>query len=643
MDLISRCALRAAKLLWQPGHGGFAFTVVCKATFDLRPDVSPLAAAQEPVVEADVHGGAERQSLAQASELVPFKKRPEVLVAGHAHAPEGRPVASLVARLVVGEIDKSIQVDGDRCFDADGWITDPEPFARMPLVWERAAGGQGSTNPVGVSLGADARLDANGRVAAPNLLPPGTFLTSRRKPIPPVGLGPIAPLWPSRAAFLHRHAAHWDPGRWNERPLPADVDVAYFNAAPPDQQRPEPFAEERLFLENLHPRFAQLSTRLALVTPGAIVERGAGPEPLRLRCDTLIIDTDRAIAMLVWRAHVLLAHRDEPGQVIVTGPGAPEASRSSWSEGEPQERKATVDPDLITRPKAVIPFLRSTGGPEPSSPPPVFAPPEPDVTDPDVPPSRARSVTPFRRTTKTIDPSQQQIVAPVLPFAETPKGPAPLGGGMVLRSPTAPAESAPPRSEAPAPPPPPPLDDEDRTFVGAPVRSSAMPFPVSRRPGAFSDDEHTATGIAIPSPALPFGAAPDEGAPRSSERTFGAPPLVPAETRLPTFGVPAPAPQGTSALPFGAPAFSIAADVTAPLPEPAPAPAPEVSAPAPVFVLESASSSPAPATDAEERIRLVQQAIWRGDRPTRKILAEHGLTEVEWRAMKRASARKATA
>ena len=35
--------------------------------------------------------------------------------------------------------------------------------------------------------------------------------------------------------------------------------------------------------------------------------------------------------------------------------------------------------------------------------------------------------------------------------------------------------------------------------------------------------------------------------------------------------------------------------------------------------------------------------IWRGDRPTRQVLAEHGLTEIEWRAMKRASARKASA
>ena len=78
MDLVSQCALRVANVVWRPGHGGFAFTVVCKATFELRPDVSPLAAEQEPVALVDVYAD-EGGGLAVASDLVPVKKRPEVL------------------------------------------------------------------------------------------------------------------------------------------------------------------------------------------------------------------------------------------------------------------------------------------------------------------------------------------------------------------------------------------------------------------------------------------------------------------------------------------------------------------------------------------------------------------------------------
>src|ERR1041384_4155947 len=101
MDLVSQCALRVTNMVWRPGHGGFAFTVVCKATFDLQAGVSPLAEAQDPVTVADVPGG-EGGGLALASDLVPFKKRPEVLVSGHAHAPDGVPdgvpVTALTAR-----------------------------------------------------------------------------------------------------------------------------------------------------------------------------------------------------------------------------------------------------------------------------------------------------------------------------------------------------------------------------------------------------------------------------------------------------------------------------------------------------------------------------------------------------------------
>ncbi|MGK4000769.1 DUF2169 domain-containing protein [Sorangium sp. So ce1024] len=317
-----------AKIRWQPRHGSFAFTVVCKATFELRPELSPLAAAQEPVVEADVYSG--EGGLARASELVPFKKRPEVLVSGHAHAPEGRPVPSLVATLAVGdEIYKSILLVGDRCWGLDGRLGEPAPFTRMPLSWDRAAGGAGTLNPAGRLPGRAARADLAGRVLAPNLLPVGLQLTSPSAVVPPVGFGPIAPSWPSRAACLQRHAAFWDPGRWHERPLPDDIDLGYFNAAPPDQQRAQPFGEEAIYLENLHPRFARLSTRLAPVTPVATVDHGAGPQRLQLRCDTLVVDTDRGLAMLVWRAHALLDSADPPGRVVVTGPGVPAAAVSA--------------------------------------------------------------------------------------------------------------------------------------------------------------------------------------------------------------------------------------------------------------------------------------------------------------------------
>jgi hypothetical protein len=374
MDLVSQCALRVAQVVWRPGHGGFAFTVVCKATFELRPDVSPLAAVQVPVVFDDVYAD-EGAGLAVASDLVPAKKWPEVLLTGHAYAPEGRPVPSILARLVVGEIDKTIQVVGDRHFGRNGKLGDPEYFTGMSLGWERADGGPGTLNPAGRSLGSAARADALGRVPAPNLLPAGLRLRSRSDTVTPVGFGPIAPLWPSRIACLHQHAAGWDPNRWYERPLPSDIDLGYFNAAQPDQQRALPFGEEAIYLENLHPRFAQLSTRLAQVTPAATADYGSGPQALQLRCDTLTINTDSGLAMLVWRAHVLLDHPDRPGRVVVTVPAAalpflpaavvaPVPVAPARIEAIPRSSKVdTGDSTLtgFTLPVAALPFTVAPG------------------------------------------------------------------------------------------------------------------------------------------------------------------------------------------------------------------------------------------------------------------------------------------
>jgi len=133
------------------------------------------------------------------------------------------------------------------------------------------------------------------------------------------GFGPIAPTSPERAGKLHHHAAGWDHHRWNELPLPDDIDAGYFNAAPPDQQVEEIPADARLLLENLHPGQPRLSTHLEALSPRAQVEAHGEPAyALRMRKDTLTIDIDRGRVSLVWRGCVPLLHAAQPGRVVVT-------------------------------------------------------------------------------------------------------------------------------------------------------------------------------------------------------------------------------------------------------------------------------------------------------------------------------------
>src|SRR5262245_25677233 len=116
----------------------------------------------------------------------------------------------------------------------------------MPLRYERAAGGPGTSNPAGMRF--DAPPDRYGMVRIPNLQPTGCQVAQRGDRFEPIGFGPIAPQWPGRVDF---------------------------NAAPRDQWVESIRPDERIVLEGLHPDHAQLTTRLPGIRPYAVVE-GAG-------------------------------------------------------------------------------------------------------------------------------------------------------------------------------------------------------------------------------------------------------------------------------------------------------------------------------------------------------------------------------
>jgi hypothetical protein len=290
-------------------------TVVCRATFLLRPGESVLAPDQEDPIEQDDHWNDDpRRSLRLASDLVPMKPRADITLVGNAFAPGHAAVRSLVVRLLVGELDKSIEVLADRSFDQEGALHEGQPFSRMPLVYERAAGGPETTNPVGLR----GLPNAYGRIVLPNLQPPGILITSPSDYLEPVGFGPIAPSWPTRREKLGRGAPE-DAGIDVHRgPLPEDFDASYFNHAPRDQQVQLLRDNERIVLENLHPDHPRFVTNLPGVRPRAIVERQGVTQSVPLRCDTLWIDTDRALCTLTWRAQVPLNHPEEQGRVVLT-------------------------------------------------------------------------------------------------------------------------------------------------------------------------------------------------------------------------------------------------------------------------------------------------------------------------------------
>ncbi|MEO7328489.1 MAG: DUF2169 domain-containing protein, partial [Minicystis sp.] len=362
MEIVAFGPLLVGSVVWQPAPRAFALTFVCKATFTLAPGEATLASTQVPPGVGDVHMNKDpSHSLATSTDLAPMKQRAEVLLVGSAYAPHGEPVRSLVARLCVADVDKSIEVFSDRSFSQDGTPMEGPRFTRMPLWWELAAGGPGTANPVGRRA---EHKDAYGWTPIANLRAVGQPVHWNGAPLLPVGFGPIAPSWPARRDLLGPRAGAWPPLRWMDEPLPAGIDAAYFNAAPRDQQLDLLRDDEPIFLENLHPLHPQLTTALPGLHPRARLERpGAAEEDVPLRADTLLIDTDRSLCTVTWRGCVGLDHPSDPGRITVdVAPprkrGSPIKPSASLVTLMPNQIDAAMRLPFVTAPPEQSPMSR---------------------------------------------------------------------------------------------------------------------------------------------------------------------------------------------------------------------------------------------------------------------------------------------
>lgn len=331
MDVVAQGSVAASTLLWERS-ASWVLTVVCKATFDLVPGEARLRATPEPPSEHDVPWEAPyARSLRVARDLVPIKPNVDVVLTGHAYAPGGRPARSVVARLAVGSLDKSIEVVADRYFDPAGTLREGSPFTHMPLVYERAAGGQGTWNTAGVRVG---QRDAHGNTLLPNLFVPGTqVLSPERLFLAPIGFGPIPADWPSRVEKLGRRSPRDLPPTWDGQSVPDDIGRDYFNAAPFDQQIATLREDETITLENLNASHPSLTCRLPGLRPKVTLEVRGATAPIVLRVDTLHIDTDRATCTLVWRGHMPLRDRRDAGRLVVALDAPGQQERRSTSAG----------------------------------------------------------------------------------------------------------------------------------------------------------------------------------------------------------------------------------------------------------------------------------------------------------------------
>lgn len=315
--LMNRTPWSAERNWVRDRDGNHCWIVAVKATFTIRSDGSLEPAEQQraPCLAPVYWGQDGSSSLRYECDLGPLKPATDVLVSGYAYAP-GHPVKELDVVLRVAGREKIVRVRGDSVFRGGPFgmaMTDPQPFLKMPIVYERAFGGtdrsaadpsehrQDPRNPIGVGFATKERHLRNR--PAPNIMHP-----HRPVMVGPAGFGPIASYWAPRMDFAGTYDSDWQRERMPL--LPLDYDERFILCAPQDQQWPgylqggEP-VELTHMTPDAHLRFVLPRLSLQFTT-----YFGQRKQEHRARLVTVQIEPDDRTVVTVWQTAIRVEEPD---------------------------------------------------------------------------------------------------------------------------------------------------------------------------------------------------------------------------------------------------------------------------------------------------------------------------------------------
>lgn len=304
----------AAERTWtRDRDGAETWLVAVKCTFDVLPDgTTTVADEQPPVVRAAEYIDPDKpvvSSLKYDTDLVRTKTTTDVILIGHAHAPNGEPVTDIEVGLRVGPMTKRLRVIGDRVWRG-GAMSSPRPFLRMPIVYERAYGGVDPStrdaalpqwsreNPIGTGFAlSESGVDG---LRLPNIEYPDRAVQRWDDRPSPAGFGPIGAHWHPRVQLAGTYDERWQQDRFPL--LPQDFDDRHYQCAPTDQQAPQFLAGgEAVVLLNLTPggrlQFTLPRIYFAFETFFLTGERHVHE---KARLHTVILEPDLPRISLVW-------------------------------------------------------------------------------------------------------------------------------------------------------------------------------------------------------------------------------------------------------------------------------------------------------------------------------------------------------
>jgi hypothetical protein len=332
-----------------PG-GEHVLSVLLKRTFDIVPGgICARAEEDVTIVPGDEFWDSPMNSSVKfETDFVPFKLATDVVINGTAHAPPG--TTSCVVAVSIAARTKSVLVTGDRIakYVKRGLplFTDPQPFERMELRYERAYGGidvfsdKTTTypyprNPVGRGFAVANSPDRIENLPLPNLEDPAAPLWPQQlcieaydrweqQPLP-AGFGWLGKTWYPRAQLagilpgdrateqeMRQAYAKLVPEDQREAYLKhglPDMDFRFFNGASAGLAMPFLDGDETVTIQNLTPDGTQ-SFALPNDRPRLGLDIGNGVQEPEVVLQTVMLRMDERQADLVWRGAVPYPGRD---------------------------------------------------------------------------------------------------------------------------------------------------------------------------------------------------------------------------------------------------------------------------------------------------------------------------------------------
>jgi hypothetical protein len=289
--------------------------LITKCSFALIPGKALKPLQEQPDIEPEdlFFSEEEHSSLIYPSDLIPFKKKVDLLVVGSAQPEGGVPTCEWLAHVAINDWNKTLKLMGERSWSQGAmgaWtLSNPEPTTAVALRYELAYGGTVGSfvkpdsffdqNPLGKGyVGGKPVLDSDNRLPAPQIEYIEDPVKRPNASVRVAGFAPVPDYFESRARLSGTWDSVWE--KTTAPNIPNDMDLGFWNVAPEDQQLDRLAGNEKIELIGLLAE-GRVEIQLPSYRPRAILYMANEETDTReLVLDTVHIDLDARRVTLRW-------------------------------------------------------------------------------------------------------------------------------------------------------------------------------------------------------------------------------------------------------------------------------------------------------------------------------------------------------